>query len=253
MPRSIRPGLLKVYRMALNSGDLKKAFDQCNGQNMDVGTWGNASKGFARWRLAQAQEATARAAPKATKSKTPRRAGGKKKPPGSARTGPAIGKKTLHTSHQVHVKAKNLEAWTQERNAAHKKATNDFADYVKRKVNKRQGQGFTSAEVAAKWNKTLSIDNPLPAITGDAVRSAVYAGLAGVSPKKPGPKKDEAKAALVACAQSYGRLSQAEGPSCKPSELLAAMEAAADGTVHERHVATAAQKGKRLREVRIDR
>ena len=56
MPRSIRPGLLKVYRMALNSGDLKKAFDQCNGQNMDVGTWGNASKGFARWRLAQAQD-----------------------------------------------------------------------------------------------------------------------------------------------------------------------------------------------------
>ena len=42
-------------------------------------------------------------------------------------------------------------------------------------------------------------------LTAGALTQAVYRGTAGQSPKKPGPKQDEQKQALVASVQAYTR------------------------------------------------
>ena len=40
--------------MAYRSGDLKKAYEQCEKQGIVVGSWGNAHRGYPAWRARHA-------------------------------------------------------------------------------------------------------------------------------------------------------------------------------------------------------
>ena len=44
--------------------------------------------------------------------------------------------------------------------------------------------------------------------------------------------------ALVNATKTFAKLNQAEGHTCKPTELLAAIEASASGTEAEKHIST---------------
>eukprot|EP00966_Prymnesium_polylepis_P329967 7385644-Prymnesium_polylepis.1 len=116
--------------------------------------------------------------------------GGRRSESSAARTGAAVGTKTIKTPHQVDVERRNKEAWRADYVRQHKLATLEYADLVQRKINRRKGN--SAAEVAAKYDALLAADNP-ERLTADVLKSAVFRGAAGLSPKKPGPSKDPAK------------------------------------------------------------
>ena len=167
----------------------------------------------------------------------------------STRTGQETSKSTRATSHQAATERANKASYHVAYKAAHKAATQAYAEAQEKGWLRREG--FKPHQISKKWDDTLAPNNPYR-ITVDTLKSWVGQKKApGISPQLPGPKKSEAKRALIKVTQMWARVKQMESGKCqKPSELIAKMTAAVKGTVHEGMVKSIPQQRRLLAELR---
>ena len=123
---------------------------------------------------------------------------------GSAeRTGQMQAKRVKRTSLQIEAELANKAAFWLEYKAAHKAATREYAASVEQGMHRRKGR--TSVDVATKYSKQLSPDNPHE-ITDRALTNWVAQGkVPGISPQVPGPKPCKVKRALVNISRDLNR------------------------------------------------
>ena len=164
-------GVEQVYRLALKSGDLRAAYDQLKKKKIPVGTWKNVNRGWPAWRAnntaqpAQAQAGAAAAASTPAEART--RGAARSEASALPRAGEAVGQRCNRTPYQVDIARKNEALWERDWIEAHKAATLEYADIVKRGMQRRSG--CTAAEVAAKHTATLASDSTWRDITAAAL------------------------------------------------------------------------------------
>jgi hypothetical protein len=202
---------------------------------------------------AQQQQAAPQTAPrgkKAVADRSSRGAAAGKQPEVARQRQPATAKTTYRTSHQKETDDGNKRAWWNAYKAAHKAATTEYAASVA--VKKHRQKDFSAAAIAQKYDATLSEDNPHRLTARALTNWVAQKKQPGSSPSVPGPKMDVAKRALLDATITFTQSMQLEGKSQKPSELLAKMVAAVDGTISESLVSSEQRRARLLRDLKKD-
>ena len=227
MGRKATEGLTALFHAAEKAGDLRKAWEKSQ-----VTTWGNAQRQFKAWQQHRLQLQQQQSAVAVMASPTPAAGAGgsaapaivrKRKADAAGRTTEPVGKKSRKTSLQVETDVANQVKWSADHEKQRKAAVKRASEL--RRAGTLGKKGHTLSDVAREFSSKLATDNPKE-ITVDSLKHWYARGRNSSSGKrKRGPPQHPVREALTAVAKSYARLSQLNGKSIMPSELLLKMQA----------------------------